>query len=95
MNVKNGQQGHVLVSLSSQDKYDVSLVAKLDLDAEEGQLGLKFYIVKTHRREVFPKMKSEPPRRKQSSGFSGFTSNTGNSLTVGGKRLVIWGEGGL
>ena len=71
MNSKDDEKEHVLVSESSQDKYDVSFVAKLNLDAEEGQLGLKFYVVKTHRRELFPKMKAEVPRRKQSSGFAG------------------------
>ena len=71
MNSKDDQKEYALVSPSSQDKYDVTLVAKLDLDAEEGQLGLKFYVVKTHSRELFPKMKAEFPRRKQSTGFTG------------------------
>jgi hypothetical protein len=73
MNSKDERQEHVLVSTLSQEKCDVSLVAKLDLDAEDGKLGLKFYVVKTHRRELFPKMKAELPRRKQSSGFTGDT----------------------
>ncbi|XP_028404501.1 KICSTOR complex protein SZT2-like [Dendronephthya gigantea] len=66
------KQGHVL-AFSSQDKYDVSLLAKLNLDGEEGQLGLKFYVVKTNHREIFPKMNQEYSRRKQSSGFIGDT----------------------
>ena len=80
MNSTDGQHEHVLVSTSSQDKYDVSLVAKLDVDADEGQLALKFYVVKTHRRELFPKMKAEFPRRKQSSGFAGDTGKKINPL---------------
>jgi hypothetical protein len=80
MNSTDGQHEHVLVSTSSQDKYDVSLVAKLDVDADEGQLALKFYVVKTHRRELFPKMKAEFPRRKQSSGFTGDTGKKINPL---------------
>lgn len=74
MNSKDDKQEHVLVSPSSHDRvYDVSLLAKLDVDAEEGHLGLKFYVVKTHRRELFPKTKAEVPRRRQSSGFTGDT----------------------
>ena len=73
MDSTDEKQEDVLVSPSSQDKlYDVSLLAKLNLDCEEGSLGLRFYVVKTHRRELFPKMKAQfPTRRKQSSGFTG------------------------
>ena len=73
MNTKDGKQEHALVSTSFQDQYEFSLVAKLDLQADEGQLGLKFYVVKSNRQQIFPKMKPEISRRKQSSGFTGDT----------------------
>ena len=75
LNSQDDKQEHVLVLSLPQDKYDVSLLAKLNLDAEEGLLGLKFFVVKTHRREIFPKMKMEKEysRRKRSSGFNGDT----------------------
>lgn len=64
-------QEHVLVCSKSQNKlYEVSLLAKLNPNAEENVLGLKFFVVMTHRRELFPKMKAEFPRKK-SSGFAG------------------------
>jgi hypothetical protein len=73
MDSKDGRHENVLVSTSCQDQYEFSLVAKLNLDADEGQLGLKFYIVKSNRQQLFPKMKPEISRRKQSSGFVGDT----------------------
>ena len=82
MNSKDNEKEYVLVFASYSDKYEVSLVAKLNLDAEEGQLGMKFYVVKTHRRELFPKVKTDVPRRKQSSGFTGDSGTTSTYLLV-------------
>lgn len=81
MNSKDDEKEYVLVFASYPDKYEVSLVAKLNLDAEEGQLGVKFYVVKTHLREIFPKVKTDVPCRKQSSGFTG-DSGTSTYLLV-------------
>lgn len=80
MNATENVTEHVLVLKQEQDKYYISVIAKLDTDALEGHLGLKFYVVKTHGRQVFPKMKpaNDILWRKQSSSS---ITETGSSLT--------------
>ena len=68
MNTEGGGIEHVLVSRSPQNKvYDVSLLAKLHREKEGQSLSLKFFVVMTHRRELFPKMKAEMSHRKDSA----------------------------
>ena len=72
MNDKEEKPEHVLISTSAEKtQYDVSLLVKLGPTVEGNVLSMKFFVVMTHRRELFPKMKPESRHRKISSGFSG------------------------